>query len=270
MNKYLVIILAVLVAAGSNSFGRDKGEGGHGKGAGGQSGKADREAKGAERKAQLETAKAEREAKRAEAKTGREDKMAEKKAEREKAREQKAETVKDKNENKASETKGKKYDADKGQEVVDNRETRQDKRIQHGINKGYLTADEAAKLEAQQSSISTLESSLTGDGSLSKQDFKQIQTELNTASHNIWGEKHDTDGNQMAAYRFGKNVFAKSDLTSKMSDPNLSKSEAKKLCGDFKQMMGLKRQLSGDVTGAEREKIQAQYDALLNNYFEVK
>lgn len=163
-----------------------------------------------------------------------------------------------------------KYDETKGQAVVDNRQEHQDKRIQHGINKGYLTEDEVTKLNTQQTKIETLESSLTGDGSLSKQDFRQLQSELNTASHCIWGEKHDTDGNQMAAYRFGKNVFAKSDLTTKMSDENLSKGEAKKICKDFKSMMDLKKQLSGSLSESERQKLQAQYDELLNLYFETR
>jgi hypothetical protein len=163
-----------------------------------------------------------------------------------------------------------KYDETKAQTVVDSRQERQDKRIQHGIDKGYLTEAEVAKLNAQQTKIETLESSLTGDGSLSKQDFKQLQSELNTASHCIWGEKHDTDGNQMAAYRFGENVFAKSSLTNKMTDENLSKGEAKKICKDFRSMMDLKKQLSGNLSESERQKLQAQYDELLNQYFETR
>ncbi len=247
MNKYLISALAVLVIAGSNSFGREN-NGVAGAATGNAAGKQAREAKAAG------AGKAVREAKASgEVKAAREAKKAERKVAREKT---------------CSENKEAK--SLKGQEVVDNREARQDKRIQHGIDKGYLTADEITKLNAQQDKIGALETSLTGDGSMSKQDFRQLQSELNTASHCIWGEKHDTDGNQMAVYRFGKNVFAKSDLTAKMADPNLSKSEAKKLCGDFKTMMDLKKQLSGNVAGADRDKLQAQYDALLNNYYEVK
>jgi hypothetical protein len=249
MNKYLVAVMAMLVFAGSNSFAKDN-AGGSDKAAAIAAAKADREAKTADKKAQLDAAK-----------TARAAKIAERKANKDK-------TASDKQD--SATTDSKKNLSNKGQDIVDNREARQAKRIQHGIDKGYLTPDEITKMNAQQKSITTLESSLTGDGSMSKQDFKQMQEQLNTASHCIWGEKHDTDGKQMAAYRFGKNVFAKNDLTAKMADPNLSKSDAKKICGDFKTMMGLKKQLSGDVTGAEREKLQAQYDDLLNKYFEVK
>jgi len=161
--------------------------------------------------------------------------------------------------------------AQEGREnAVDRRENNQEKRIQHGINKGYLTDEEVKKLEAQQSSIETLENSFTSDGKLTGNEFKQLQEALNTASHCIWGEKHDTDGNQMAAYRFGKNVFAKDSLTAKMTDENLSGAEAKAIMKDFRKMMDLKKSLSGDLSDAERAKLQAQYDELLNQYFETR
>jgi len=250
-----------------------------------QPARPDHKVKRDEKKARLEASKQERTHKGEEAKKAREDKRAERKAASEKAdsdgseiREKKSldttegqDIASDKADGDSSEKREKKsMDAAKGQDIVDNREARQDKRIQHGISKGYLTEDEVTKLEAQQESIKTLESTLTSDGAMSRQDFRQLTEELNTASHCIWGEKHDTDGKQMAAYRFGSNVFAKNDLTAKMSDPNLSKAEARTICKDFHRMMDLKKQLSGNLSGEDREKLQAQYDELLNQYFEVK
>lgn len=151
---------------------------------------------------------------------------------------------------------------------VDARESNQAKRIQHGIDKGYLTADETKKLEAQQTAISDLETSFKADGKLSRDEAKTLQKELNEASRCIWAEKHDTDGNQMAAYRFGKNVVAKSDLTAKLADENLTSAEAKAIAKDFHRMMDLKKQLSAGTGDAA--KLQAEYDELLNKYFEVK
>lgn len=257
MKTYLVTALAVVLFTTPALFA--KGNGHSGNTVALQGANPDQANKRAEKKTRLEANKHERAQKAAEAKKAREEKIAERKA------------AHDKTEGADTDKKEKKsLEATKGQEIVDNREARQDKRIQHGINKGYLTADEITKLEAQQKSIMTLESSLTSDGKLSRQDFKQLTEELNTASHCIWGEKHDTDGKQMATYRFGSNVFAKNDLTAKMSDPNLSKAEARTICKNFHQMMDLKKQLSGNVSGADREKLQTQYDALLNQYFEVK
>lgn len=161
--------------------------------------------------------------------------------------------------------------AAKGQAAVDQRQEWQTKRIEHGIQKGFLTADEVSKLQAQQQEIATLESSLTSDGKLNRGEFQQLRDELNTASCCIWGEKHDTDGNQMAAYALGKNVFAKDALTQKMADENLSKAEAKALLGDFRRTVELKRVLATkDLSDEERAQLQAEYNTLLNKYFETR
>lgn len=157
-----------------------------------------------------------------------------------------------------------------GENRCDKRQDNQAKRIQHGINKGYLTADEIAKLNAQQTAITDLETSIKSDGKITRAEAKQIQAALNEASRCIWTEKHDTEGNQMSVYRLGENVVAKDDLTSKLSDPNLSATEAKAIMHDFRRMMDLKTKLSGDLSDAERSKLQAEYDALLNQYFEQR
>lgn len=157
------------------------------------------------------------------------------------------------------------------EKAIDNREGNQAKRIQHGINKGYLTADEVKTLQAQQDSIAALETSIQADGKVTPVEFKQIQTELNKASRCIWAEKHDTDGKQMATYRLGKNVFANSSLTSQLSDPSLSASAAKALLKDFRRLTELKRTLAtGDLSDAQRAQLQSEYDALLNTYFETR
>jgi hypothetical protein len=206
-------------------------------------GKADREAA---RKARLAERETEKEARQ---------------TEREKAKESIEAKKKDIQENRT----------ENREKVVDNRQANQEKRIQHGIKKGYLTADEIKKLEAQQASIATLETSLKADGKITRNEFKQLQTELNEASRCIWAEKHDTDGNQMPTYRLGKNIFARNDLTSKLADENLSAADAKALLKDFHRTVELKRKLSTDNLSAdERAKLQAEYDALLNKYFEVR
>jgi hypothetical protein len=178
------------------------------------------------------------------------------------------EESKEARESKREELQNKAQDARENR--VDKRQDNQEKRIQHGINKGYLTDEEVKKLNAQQESIATLENSFTSDGKITGNEFKQLQQELNAASQCIWAEKHDTDGKQMAAYRFGKNVFAKDSLTAKLSDENLSKEEAKSIMKDFRAMMDLKKSLSGDLSDAQRAKLQAEYDEMLNKYFEVR
>ena len=154
---------------------------------------------------------------------------------------------------------------------ADKREARQAKRIEHGIKKGALTSDEIDTLTEQQQKIADMEASFKGDGKLSRKESKQLNEALNAASRNIWGEKHDKDGKQLAVYRLGDNVFAKDDFTKKMADPNLSKQDARKLTHDFRQITSLKRSLSADdLTPEQRAKKQSEFDELVNQYFEAR
>lgn len=154
---------------------------------------------------------------------------------------------------------------------VDRRQDRQDRRIEHGIRKGYLTTEEIAKLEAQQKSIADLEASLKADGKLTRDEMKQLKTALDAASQCIWAEKHDTEGNQMPVFRFGRNVFAKDSVTALLSQEDLPVDQAKAIIKDFHHLMGLKRKLSTDELSAdERAKLQGEYNDLLNKYFELR
>lgn len=174
-------------------------------------------------------------------------------------------------ENKAAREATQKAREERRQESVDKRQEFQAKRIQHGINKGYLTTDEIAKLDTQQKQIATMEEQFQGDGQLSKDEARDLRQELDTASHCIWAEKHDTDGNQMPVYRLGKNIYAKDTLTAQLADENLSRTDARALLTDFRRTAELKKTLAtADLSAAERAKLQAEYDALLNKYFEMR
>jgi hypothetical protein len=158
----------------------------------------------------------------------------------------------------------------KGEQNTDNREERQSKRIQHGIKKGYLTESEAQALTVQQESIAAIEASFKSDGKMTKDEYTTLRSELNKASRSIWAEKHDTEGNQMAVYRLGSNVFASAAFTEKLANTDMTKAEAKSLAAEFRRMMELKKSLSGDPSDADRSILQAEFDDLLNQYFEVK
>ena len=154
---------------------------------------------------------------------------------------------------------------------VDRREENQAKRIEQGIKKGYLTTDEIAKLDEQQKKIAALESQFKSDGKLTRDEMKQMRTALDTASHCIWAEKHDTEGNQMPVYRLGKNIFAKDGLTAQLQIENLPVDQAKALMKDFRRTVELKRKLAKeDLSDADRAKFQAEYNDLLNKYFEIR
>lgn len=193
-------------------------------------------------------------------------------AEKHAAAKARAEEAKAKREEAKEKIKEKKEALQHGAEQrIDARQDNQAKRIQHGINKGYLTADEVTKLQNQQQTIANLETSALSDGKLTKAEFVDIRTALNEASRCIWAEKHDTEGNQMPAYRFGKNVFAKDDLTAKLANENINPDEARALMKDFRRMTELKRRLATeDLSDADRAALQTEYDNLLNQYFVVR
>lgn len=153
---------------------------------------------------------------------------------------------------------------------VDARQEHQAQRIQHGIQKGYLTADEISTLQNQQTRIAGLEGTCKSDGLLTRTEVKDIQAALNTASRCIWAEKHDTEGNQMPVYRLGMNIRAKDNLTQALANENLDKVQARTLLKDFHRTVELKRILATEnLSDAQRANLQAEYDGLLNLYFEV-
>ena len=217
------------------------------------------ERKWGERKARIEEKQAEREQRKAEI----QERVEANKGKREEAK-ARIEEAKAKWEERKAEVEARR------EKAIDNRQSYQSKRIEHGIKKGYLTSEEIDKLQSQQNAIADLETQFKSDGKLTKEEFRQLQTELNEASRCIWGEKHDTDGNQMPAYRLGKNVFAKDDFARKMADENLSKEEARAMLRDFRRATELKRLLAGDLEDGDRARLQAEYNDLLNKYFEVR
>ncbi len=160
---------------------------------------------------------------------------------------------------------------DKRGDVADRRQDNQAKRIQHGIDKGYITPEETKGLQDQQQKIAAMESTFKSDGKLTKDECGQMKDALNVSSANIWAEKHDTDGKQMSVYRLGKNVVTKDSLTSQLSNQNMTGAEAKALTSDFRKMLSLKNSLANDNLSADaRSQKQADYDTLLNKYFDVR
>lgn len=154
---------------------------------------------------------------------------------------------------------------------IDRREERQAQRIERGIEKGYLTPDEIAKLQAQQNDIATAESSFRSDGKLTRAEHRKLQRMLNKASECIWAEKHDQEGKQMPVFRLGKNIFAKDSLTQQLENTSITGQQARAMMKDFHRTVQLKRELATkDLTSEERAKLQAEYNDLLNKYFELR
>jgi hypothetical protein len=76
---------------------------------------------------------------------------------------------------------------------VNQRQHNQQDRIAQGVRSGSLTKDEAKGLRGEQRTIRQEERQYKSDGALTRDERKDLQQDLNTASRNIYGEKHDAE-----------------------------------------------------------------------------
>ncbi len=84
--------------------------------------------------------------------------------------------------------------------VVDQREAHQEQRIGQGIANGEVSAHEAYRLERQQARIDATEAAAQADGQLNPAERARLNRMQDTASRDIWQQKHDqsTANTQMA------------------------------------------------------------------------
>jgi hypothetical protein len=75
--------------------------------------------------------------------------------------------------------------------VVDNRQKRQQRRINHGVKTGTLTRKEAAKLEAGQAKTEAMEAKAKSDGKVTVKERAKLQSRENKTSRRIYRQKHD-------------------------------------------------------------------------------
>lgn len=81
--------------------------------------------------------------------------------------------------------------SEKREEIIQQREANQQKRIEEGVKNGSLSAEETKKLETQQGRIEKVEAKAMEDGKVSKKEFKKIEKMQNNASENIKRKKHN-------------------------------------------------------------------------------
>ena len=74
---------------------------------------------------------------------------------------------------------------------IDQREQRQEQRIQQGVGSGALTPRETYRLEKEQAHIDKAESRAKADGDVSPAERKRLTNMQNRASRDIRHQKHD-------------------------------------------------------------------------------
>jgi hypothetical protein len=81
--------------------------------------------------------------------------------------------------------------ADAQQARVDNRQERQETRIDQGVASGELTRRETARLERQQRHINRLERRTEADGQVTGREALRVEAAQDRASQRIFHAKHD-------------------------------------------------------------------------------
>lgn len=74
---------------------------------------------------------------------------------------------------------------------VDQREARQEQRIEKGVASGQLTAHETLRLEKEQTAIVKSEDKAKADGTVTRKERARLQHRQNRASRDIARQKHD-------------------------------------------------------------------------------
>jgi hypothetical protein len=74
---------------------------------------------------------------------------------------------------------------------VDQREAKQQARIDAGVASGQLTARETNRLDKQQARVATAESNAKADGTVTAKERRQLHRMQHRASANIHAQKHD-------------------------------------------------------------------------------
>ncbi len=74
---------------------------------------------------------------------------------------------------------------------VDNRQDRQQQRIDNGLGAGQLNAPEARRLERQQAGVARMESRFQNDGQLSRREAVRLEHRQDRTSRHIARQRHD-------------------------------------------------------------------------------
>jgi hypothetical protein len=76
---------------------------------------------------------------------------------------------------------------------IDNRQEKQNKRIEKGVETGQLTKKEAARLEKGQDHVEELENKATADGKVTKREKARIERAQDKQSKRIHKQRHDKE-----------------------------------------------------------------------------
>ena len=148
---------------------------------------------------------------------------------------------------------------------INQRQTRQERRIEEGVENGSLTPKETYRLEKQEARIADLEAKdrATGGG-LSPQERAELNRLLNSESHRIYVAKHNKQGKDLGLYNINKREENQQDrIAQGINSGQLTPREAARLEQQearIEQLEAKDRASGGKLTRKER----AELERLLN------
>jgi len=74
---------------------------------------------------------------------------------------------------------------------VDERQAKQEKRIDQGVASGELTGREARRLEKEQAAVDRMEDKAKADGKVTRKERRRLDAAQDAASHDIARKKHN-------------------------------------------------------------------------------
>lgn len=167
---------------------------------------------------------------------------------------------------------------------VNARQEHQKDRIKQGIRSGQLTKEEAQQLKETQKEIRQEEKEYKSDGTLTKEERKDLHQDLNAASKEIYQEKHDAETQPGVTPAEPKPLGTKDPGVNQRQENQedriqqgvrsgeLTKRETFTLAQKEKRLAHLEKRLKkdGSLTAAERTRLHKELNELSAEIYKQK
>lgn len=143
---------------------------------------------------------------------------------------------------------------------VNVRQHRERKRIGEGVRSGELTKEETKSLASEQKAIHQEEKEYKSDGTLSKDERKDLHKDLNEASKDVYQQKHDDDKQPDPAPATRdpgvntRQVIQKDRIVQGVKSGELTKEETKTLASEKQTIRQEEKEMKSDGTLTKDER----------------
>ena len=143
---------------------------------------------------------------------------------------------------------------------VNQRQQNQKGRIQQGVRSGELTRDETQALVQEEKAIQAEKKEYKSDGTVTKDERKDLHQDLNEASKDIYTQKHDDDRRDQTPRVDQREQNQRERIQQGVRSGELTKPEARRLRTEQKDIRRDERAAKSDgrVTAGERKQLHRE------------